>query len=273
MNKAVDKIMSYANSKRTHFVITPNMDFLAKAHDDPRLMKFLNFADLAVTDGMPIVWLEHIMGYKRAERVAGVDLVDRICSRCARNGHSIFILGSKNNIIRKAITILKHKYPALRVAGYYGPPYHKVFSLEDNKLILERLYKAKPIILFVALGLPKGEFWIMENKHLLKVPVAIDIGGSFGMISKIVPRAPIWMQKSGLEWFFRLINEPFRLWKRYISDDLRIFLIAIMDKKFRKVLLKIIFETLSKPKLLLKRFIIGKPRSLHGFINKYYIKD
>ncbi len=201
---------------RLHQIATVNADFVVNALHDPELRRILQEADMATADGMPLVWASRLLGGPLPGRVTGADMVPALAERAAQRGYSIFFLGAREGVAAKAAAILQERYPGLRVAGVLSPPPSSV--LEMDRSVVETVKAAKPDILLVAFGNPKQEKWIRMYAHELRVPIAIGVGGTFDMIVGVTKRAPLWMQRSGLEWVYRLIQEPRRLWKRYVHD-------------------------------------------------------
>ena len=176
------------------------------------LWGYLRDADFVTADGMPIVLLSKLLRRALPERVTGADMVPRICRRCAEEGMSVYVLGGDREAIEEALRKLKVESLKLKVVGI-DPAFVKLG--EDQPEIVERINAAKPDVLFVALGNPKQELWMGRSKEKLDVGAMIGIGGTFNFIAGRVKRAPKWMQKSGLEWIYRIIQEPGRLWRRY----------------------------------------------------------
>ena len=198
------------------FIATLNVDFVANAVSgwpfggNDELWGYLKNADLVTADGMPIVLLSKMLGMALPERVTGADMVPQICRRCAEEGLSVYVLGGDRDALDEAFA--KMDIPNLKIAGL-DPAFVKLDV--DQPEIVERINAAKPDILFVALGNPKQELWMGRNAAKLDVGVMIGIGGTFNFIAGRVKRAPRWMQRCGLEWIYRIIQEPGRLWKRY----------------------------------------------------------
>ena len=199
-------------------IATLNVDFVANAVSgwpfggDDELWGYLRNADFVTADGMPIVLLSKLLRRALPERVTGADMVPRICQRCAEEGLSVYVLGGDKEAVEEAFKKLEVGSCKLRVVGI-DPAFVKLD--EDQPEIIERINGAKPDILFVALGNPKQELWMGRNKEKLDVGAMIGIGGTFNFLAGRVKRAPKWMQKSGLEWIYRIIQEPGRLWRRY----------------------------------------------------------
>ena len=195
-----------------------NVDFVANAVSgwpfggNDELWGYLKNADLVTADGMPIVLLSKLLRNPLPERVTGADMVPAICRRCAEEGLSVYVLGGDREAIEEALRKLKVESLKLKVVGI-DPAFVKLG--EEQPEIVERINAAKPDVLFVALGNPKQELWMGRNKEKLDVGAMIGIGGTFNFLAGRVKRAPKWMQKSGLEWIYRIIQEPGRLWRRY----------------------------------------------------------
>lgn len=201
---------------RTRQIATINVDFIVKAAEDPELRYLLQGADLATPDGMPLVWGARMLGVNIFERVAGADMVPAIAERASKRGYSLYLFGAMEGIADQAADILRNRYPGLNIVGTASPPLSSVIDMDPK--YVEDIKKAKPDILLVALGNPKQEKFIGMHKNDLGVPVAIGIGGTLDFIAGKTSRAPMWMQKSGIEWIHRLLSDPKRLAKRYYDD-------------------------------------------------------
>jgi N-acetylglucosaminyldiphosphoundecaprenol N-acetyl-beta-D-mannosaminyltransferase len=217
MDGAIAKIDSFIAEGGFHQIATANVDFVSRAMADTRLQRIICDCDMVLADGMPIVWASQIAGAPLKERVAGVDLVQRLAKESAVKGHRIFLLGAKEEIAARAVRWMEAKFPGVCIAGHYSPEIAAIEDM-DNEDILRRIKAAKADILLVAFGNPKQEQWIAMHRDRLAVSVAIGIGGTLDMIAGKVERAPVWMQKSGLEWFFRMAQEPARLAPRYLRN-------------------------------------------------------
>ena len=203
-------------SGRTHQVATVNADFVVRAQFDPELRYLLQSADLLTADGMPLVWGARLLGVSLPGRVAGADLVPALAQRAAERGLSIFFLGGKPEVAAKAAGLLKEQYPELQVAGVYSPPFSPILEMDTS--FVDEICSARPDILLVAFGNPKQEKWIGMHGRKSGVPVMIGVGGTLDFVAGHLRRAPEWMQRSGLEWLFRLLQEPRRLFRRYTID-------------------------------------------------------
>lgn len=220
MAEAIDRLDSFVEIGRqtgkSHQVATVNADFAVKSLDDPELRMLLREADMATADGMPLVWGARLLGINIPERVAGADMVPALAQRAAEKGYSIYFFGAQDGIAEKAAQNLKGKYPNLLIAGVASPPFGSILEMDSS--YIEEIKRSKADIVLVALGNPKQEKWIGMYGRDIGAPVAIGIGGTLDFIAGQTQRAPEWMQKTGLEWIYRLLQEPKRLWKRYVHD-------------------------------------------------------
>jgi N-acetylglucosaminyldiphosphoundecaprenol N-acetyl-beta-D-mannosaminyltransferase len=216
---AVERIAEFVTSGTPHQVVTVNLDFLSIADRNPLFRATLNAADLAVADGMPLVWLSKLKGECLEERVAGVELVSESCRLASEIGASVYLLGAADGVAEAAACQLIKKYPGLTIAGSYSPPVGRL-SGDENRKIIDMVRLVAPDFLFVALGAPRQDLWISAHLAELQVPVAMGVGCVFDLLAGSVKRAPVWMRRTGLEWAFRLGQEPQRLWRRYLLNDL-----------------------------------------------------
>jgi N-acetylglucosaminyldiphosphoundecaprenol N-acetyl-beta-D-mannosaminyltransferase len=217
----LQRLEQFVQERRFHQVATANTDFLINALSDPELQRILRNADLVMPDGMPVVWAARIMRSSLPERVTGADIVPELAALAARKGYRVFMLGGSPEVAQRARARLEADNPGLQIVGCVSPPVRPLLEM-DHEAILAEIACAKPDILLVAFGNPKQEKWIDLNRESLReVPVCIGVGGTFDFLAGKIPRAPIWMQRGGVEWFHRLIHEPRRLWKRYVRDILQ----------------------------------------------------
>lgn len=219
---ALERIDAFVASGRatgkSHQIATVNTDFVVNALHDPDLRHILRTADMTTADGAPVVWAARLLGLPLEDRVAGADLVPSLATHAAERGYSLYLLGGGPGVAAQAARILVARNPGLRIAGVASPPYSSVAEVEPA--ILEDIRRAQPDILLVALGNPKQEKWVDMYADDLGVPVCIGVGGTLDMIAGVTRRAPRWSHRIGLEWLFRLAQEPRRLWQRYVRDGL-----------------------------------------------------
>jgi N-acetylglucosaminyldiphosphoundecaprenol N-acetyl-beta-D-mannosaminyltransferase len=200
-----------------HQIATANVDFLVNSVKDDELRETLNRCDVVLADGMPLVWASGFLGRSLKERVAGADLVPNLARLSSEHGYRMFMLGADEESSAGAARWMQNKYPGVCISGRYCPTFRPLEEM-DHEEILSRIETAKPDILLVAFGNPKQEKWIAMHRNRLRVPVCIGVGGSFEFLSGRIRRAPVWMQCNGLEWLYRMIQEPSRLAKRYINN-------------------------------------------------------
>ncbi len=216
----VDLIASSAAAGSGGWVITPNLDVLRKCVFEPEVMEMTKRADVRVADGMPLVWASKLQKTPLPERVSGSNLVEPIAHACAEKGLRVFLLGGAPGIVERARPALLERVPGLDIAGVFCPPFGFEKDVEEMERIRESVTAAQPDLVFVALSFPKGERLIEQLRRDLPNAWWVGVGISFSFVSGDVKRAPRWMQKSGMEWLFRLSQEPGRLARRYLIDDL-----------------------------------------------------
>jgi exopolysaccharide biosynthesis WecB/TagA/CpsF family protein len=210
--------------------VTPNVDHIIKLQKDEEFQQIYRDASLVLADGMPLLWAAKFLGTPLKEKISGSDLFPKLCTVAAEKGYKVFFLGGRQGAAQKAAEALKMKHNALQVVRCYSPAFGFENSENENKKIVGMIKEARPDILFVGLGAPKQEKWIYKYRNQYQVPVSIGIGVSFEFVAGMVKRAPFCMQKIGLEWFWRLMMEPKRLWKRYLVDDLKFFGLVFKQK-------------------------------------------
>ncbi|HSO38393.1 MAG TPA: WecB/TagA/CpsF family glycosyltransferase [Labilithrix sp.] len=219
--EATARIVELARLRdRPRFVCTGNLDHLAIAAADSEFKAAYQAADLVVADGAPVVWLSRLGGTPLKERVAGSDLFWTLGQASADHGVTLFFLGGATGAAEAAKAELERRYPGTRVIGTYCPPFETFGTQEEQDRIRDVVKAAKPDVLLVAFGAPKQEKWIAKNLERLGVPIAIGVGGSFEMASGMLKRAPVWMQRAGLEWAYRFAQQPRRLFDRYVVRDI-----------------------------------------------------
>jgi len=218
--QAVEHILAQSEAGAGGVVITPNLDHLRRCSADVNFAALVAEADLVVADGMPLVWACKLRGTPLPQRVAGSDLISSLSAGAAVRKRSVFLLGGATGSAEAASRILTERYPGLRVVGTLCPPHGFEQREDEMARIRASLSNARPDIVFVALGSPKQENLISMIKNTLPAAWFLGVGVSFSFLTGEVKRAPKWMQKSGLEWIHRLIQEPRHLFKRYIIDGL-----------------------------------------------------
>lgn len=207
MSEIIDKIKVNIKEDKQAFIITANTEIVMLGKKDAEFKKVLENADFVIPDGIGVVWAGRYFGYEVPERVAGFDLAQELLEMANENSLSVFFFGASPGVAQKAMENAKLKYAKLNCVGCRDG----FFTLDDTKEIVEQINSARADILFVALGAPKQEKWLHENRHLLKSKILIGVGGTFDVMAGISKRAPIYWQNFGLEWLYRLCKEPKRL--------------------------------------------------------------
>lgn len=218
-DQTLDAIVSLAQDESASYVVTANVDHVVRVRRRPELMPLYSGADLVVADGMPLIWASKLLGKPLPERVAGSDLFPALCGRAADCGLSVFLFGGAPGTADRAAEVMQGRYPQLRLAGTYCPDYGFEHDADKSQEAVDAVRASQPDLLFVGLGSPKQEQWILQHKDVCGARCSIGVGISFSFACGEVHRAPRWMQRIGLEWFHRLCQEPGRLWKRYLVDD------------------------------------------------------
>lgn len=216
----IQEILGHAKrGTSTRQIATVNAQFYVLAEKCPEFRACLERAEYVCADGMSIVWACRALLAAKVPRIAGVDLVSNLCEAGAAQGLRVFLLGGRPGTASESARILESKYPGLVIAGTLCPEYGFETREAELEVVLTTLHKAKPDVVFLALGAPKQELFISRYVRPLQIPLAVGVGGSFEMISGVVERAPSWMQASGLEWCHRLSQEPHRLLRRYLVGN------------------------------------------------------
>lgn len=230
-SEAKNAVDSLIQAGGNHYVVTPNSDIVVKMQDDTELKEICDKADLILTDGQIVVKLSRYLGNPIKERVCMTDFVWDVFDLAIKKDYRVFLYGGKEDVLFKATENIKKRLPELNIVDSYSPP----FGFEKNEEMLEeanrRIKASDADILIVFLGCPKQEKFIYQNKDKYQVPISITMGGCVDFIAGKVKRAPLWMQNIGLEWFYRFLQEPKRMFRRYFVDDIRIFELA---RKYQK---------------------------------------
>ncbi len=220
-SQSVDWVCDRAASGQGAFIVTANLDHLRRCRVDPGYRELVDDADLVVADGMPLIWASKVQGPPLLpERVAGSSMTISLCERASARGLSIYLLGGDEGVAERASEVLKKRYPGIQIAGYYCPPFGFEKNAQHMDTIRDSLTAASPDIVFVALGSPKQEKLIREIRSVCPNACWIGVGISLSFITGDVARAPEWVQKAGIEWLHRLIQEPKRLFRRYIIQGI-----------------------------------------------------
>ncbi len=215
---AVNTIDSWITSKQRYYVCVTGVHGIMEAQRDESFKRILNMAGLNTPDGMPMVWLGRLHRHSEIDRVYGPDLMLALCAHAARKGYRSFFYGGGEGVAQELATRMRQRFPQFRVAGTYTPPFRQLTEAEDREIV-ERINKSKADILWVGLGTAKQERWMALHAGRIEVPVMIGVGAAFDFHAGRVKQAPQWVQRSGMEWLYRLFKEPARLWRRYLINN------------------------------------------------------
>ena len=213
------RLIGHTFGKETHHVVTANAQFYVLAERDAMFRRCVEEAQYVCADGVSVVMACKWLGKADISRLAGVDLIPMLCEQAATLGLPIYFLGGRPGSAAQSASLMMRQYPGLKIAGIGCPPVGFQDDPEELQEVLKCLKIANPAIVFVALGAPHQEFFIQQHVRALNIPVAMGVGGSFEMISGMVQRAPGWIRRGGLEWAYRLAQEPRRLGKRYLVGN------------------------------------------------------
>jgi len=219
MEETLQRIQEFILSQKPHQHVVVNVDKVVKANRDPELRRIINECALINVDGMPIVWASRLLGKGLKERVTGVDLFEALMLRAAEKGWRVYFLGARDEVVRGVKERYEKSLPGLKVSGFrngYWKP-------EEEAAVVREITDARPDLLFVAISSPKKEQFLGKYQAEMKVPFAMGVGGTFDVVTGRVQRAPKWMQRCGLEWFYRFLQEPRRMFRRYFIEDMAFF--------------------------------------------------
>lgn len=232
LRETMDLFTDAIEGKRKLRVSVTPVNCILWAYRDERLRQIYNSADLTTADGVPLLWASRFLGSPIRGRVTGLDLLPEFSKIAAEKGFRFFFLGAAEGVAVKLANHLKEINPGLKIAGTYSPPFADRFSDEENEKMITMINESKADILWVSLTAPKQDFWIAEHFDRLHVSVSIGVGAAFDVVAGNMKRSPKWMQNAGLEWFYRLLQEPGRLSKRYLVEA-PLFLPLLLKQKWR----------------------------------------
>lgn len=231
MPLAVDTIETWIRERSPNYVCICTVHTVMECHRDSQMKRIVNSAGIRTPDGMPLVWLSRLAGHDDASRVYGPDLMLELARRSSITGHRHFFYGGAPGVADDLAEKLTQKFPGLRVAGTHTPPMQEVGEIESQDVI-SAINNSGADIVWCGLGTPKQDWWVSNHRTLLHAPVLIAVGAAFDFHTGRVKQAPKWMQRNGLEWLFRLSQDPKRLWRRYILDNGRFVLMIARSKCF-----------------------------------------
>lgn len=215
MDIALEQIEGWIARREQRYVCVATVHGVMECQRDPMLRQVFNNSGLTTPDGMPLVWLSRLSGFRQTRRVYGPDLMLALCRRSVERGYGHFLYGGAEGVAETLANRLGQRFPGLRFVGTYTPPFRPLTPAEDAEVV-ERINRAAPDIVWVGISAPKQDRWMAEHVGRLTAPVLIGVGAAFDFHSGRKRQAPRWMQGAGLEWLFRLSQEPRRLWQRYL---------------------------------------------------------
>jgi N-acetylglucosaminyldiphosphoundecaprenol N-acetyl-beta-D-mannosaminyltransferase len=218
MGEAIRTIEEWIATGKRHYVCVRDVHGVMRSQRDETLRHIHNRAGLVTPDGMPLVWLARAQGHRRVDRVYGPDLMLACCNVSMSKGYRHFFYGGAEGVPELLAERLCQRFPRLRIAGCWSPPFRELSPAEQDSMV-NRINEAQPDIVWVGLGTPKQERWMYEYRAKLTAPVLIGVGAAFDFHAGLKKQAPRWMQRSGLEWSFRLLTEPRRLARRYLTNN------------------------------------------------------
>jgi N-acetylglucosaminyldiphosphoundecaprenol N-acetyl-beta-D-mannosaminyltransferase len=226
MEETLGRIEEFIRSGKPHQHVVVNVDKLVKASRDEELRRIINACALVNVDGMPVVWASRLLGKPLKERVAGVDLFEALMRRSSERGWRVFLLGARAEVVAKLAETYRRRYPELVIAGWRDG-YWQGEAQEAE--VAEQVRASGADLLFVAMGSPKKEQFLGRWQDRMRIPFAMGVGGSFDVAIGLVKRAPRWMQRAGLEWFYRFLQEPRRMFRRYFIEDMAFLWLLVKE--------------------------------------------
>lgn len=227
MDETLDAIDKLIKDDNCSYVVTPNVDHIVQLEKDEELQQVYKNASLILTDGKPLIWISKWYKTPIKEKISGSDLFPRVCALAAKKGYTMYLLGAAEGVAAKAAKNLMKKYEGLNIVGTYSPPFGFEKDSEELKKIKNMVKEKHPDILIVGLGCPKQEKFMYHHCKELEVPISFGLGASIDFEAGNIKRAPKWMSDHGLEWLYRITQDPKRLAKRYLINDSRILSLAV----------------------------------------------
>jgi N-acetylglucosaminyldiphosphoundecaprenol N-acetyl-beta-D-mannosaminyltransferase len=218
LSTAVATLEKWREEGRRKYVCCVSVHGIVTAQRDPAIQSALNGSGFATTDGMPLAWWCRRAGHSGAKRVPGTELLEAMCKMSAERGHRHYFYGGSPRVVRLMVERLQQQYPGLIIAGHRSPPF-RALTAEEDAADVAAINKTQPDFVWIGLGMPKQERWMAEHVGKINATALLGVGAAFDFCAGVKPRAPRWMQQSGLEWAFRLGSEPRRLAHRYLIDN------------------------------------------------------
>ena len=226
-SKTTQEISAWSHASESRYICAANVHMIMEAYDSPEFQEVVNNADIVTPDGIPLVWMLRLKGYKNQQRVYGPTLMLHVLKMAVQENIPVGFYGGDSKTLAILVKRMQAEFSGLNVSYVFSPPFRQLSSAEDRDVV-KRIQEADVRILFVGLGCPKQERWMAVHRD--RIPsVMIGVGAAFDFHAGVISQAPSWMQKLGLEWLFRLSREPKRLWKRYLHHNPRFIILALMD--------------------------------------------
>lgn len=227
MKETLELVSEAISAKKQIHHVVVNAGKIVAMQKDASLRKSVNESDIINADGQAVVWASKVLGKPLKERVAGIDLMENLVAMAHQQNHTVFLLGAKEEVVQKVSEIYREKYNPNIIAGYRNG----YFNREDEPEIAQQIADSGAQMLFVAITSPIKENFLYNHRDILKtVPFVMGVGGSFDVVSGLTKRAPVWMQNAGLEWFYRFLQEPKRMWKRYLVGNSKFIWLVFKEK-------------------------------------------
>ena len=233
LSQALEAIQGWVAERARTYVCVAAVHSVLECRRDPAVRTILNRSGLTTPDGMPLVWLTRLAGYNHVSRVYGPDLMLAVCQDGLQHGYRHFLYGGGPGIAEQLTERLTGRFPALAIAGVGTPPFRELSS-QELQAVDRTISASRADILWVGLGTGKQERWMAERRKFIDTPVMIGVGAAFDFLSGHKPQAPLWMQRSGLEWLFRFVSEPRRLWRRYAEYPLFLALLLAQSTGIKR---------------------------------------
>jgi len=229
MTETIDIINSSIENKTNLHHVVVNAAKMVNMQKDKELHKSVVSSDIINADGQAVVWASNILGQPLPERVSGIDIMQNLVKLAYEKKYKVFFFGAKEDVVRAVVDKYSDKYSKDIIAGYRNG----YFTQDDEENIAQQIHDSGADILFVAISSPTKEIFLNKYKNIINTPFIMGVGGSFDVVSGKVQRAPLWMQNNGLEWFYRFLQEPRRMWKRYLTTN-SLFIYYVLKEKLEK---------------------------------------
>ncbi|MDX1415562.1 MAG: WecB/TagA/CpsF family glycosyltransferase [Candidatus Promineifilaceae bacterium] len=226
---ALQQIDEWIENRDRQYVAICTVNTIMECQKNDRMREAINSAGLATPDGMPLVWLADMDSSQPVERVYGPDLMLAACERSVKLGYKHYLYGGADDVPNLLAAELRNRFPGIQIVGAYSPPF-RALTPDEEKEEIDRINEANPDIVWIGLGTPKQDLWMAKHRPELHAPVLIAVGAAFDFHTRRIPQAPSWMQRWGLEWLFRFVQEPRRLWYRYLVYN-PLFILKVAEQR------------------------------------------